>query len=132
MNNKNIEKLLKDNPKALHIFIVSNPIFELISLMWIDFNKIPMGWEEVLFNAGAATNDTIVNAWARYTAADIVATGHRTVESKSSAFYFTEAARGGPSGWKKCWYDIATNVTEEQKPLLLGGEMSTSCRISQY
>ena len=96
-----------------------------------DFKKTPMGWEEVLFNAGAATNDTIVNAWSRHTAADVVATGHRAVESKSSAFYFTDAATGGPSGWKKCWYDISTNVKEEQKHLLLGGEMSTSsCRVT--
>jgi hypothetical protein len=31
-----------------------------------EFNKTAEGWEEVLFDAGAATNRTIVNAWARH------------------------------------------------------------------
>ena len=74
--------------------------------------------------AGAATSNTIVNAWARHTAAEITATGRRAVESKDSAFYFTGAAPGGPAGWSRCWYDISTNVPATQMKLLLGGEMS--------
>ena len=65
-----------------------------------------------------------MNAWARHSAAEVVATGHRAIESKSSAFYFTSAAPGGPSGWSKCWYDIASGVAAAEKALLLGGEMS--------
>lgn len=85
--------------------------------------------------AGAATSNTIVNAWARHTAAEITATGRRAVESKDSAFYFTGAAPGGPAGWSRCWYDISTNVPATQMKLLLGGEMSmwsdSYCYISQ-
>ena len=100
-----------------------------------DFGKVPMGWEEVLFDAGAATNETIVDAWSRHPASDITATGRRAVESKSSAFYFTEAVPGGPDGWAKVWYDISTGVPDTQRQLLLGGEMSmwtdTYCYICQ-
>jgi hexosaminidase len=100
-----------------------------------EFGKTAEGWEEVLFDAGAATNKTIVNAWARHSAAEITATGRRAVESKESAFYFTGAAPGGPKGWARCWYDIGTNVPAAQRQLLLGGEMSmwtdTYCYSSQ-
>ena len=100
-----------------------------------EFGKTAEGWEEVLFDAGAATNKTIVNAWSRHSAAQITATGRRAVESKSGAFYFTGAAPGGPKGWAKCWYDIGVNVPAAQRQLLLGGEMSmwtdTYCYKSQ-
>lgn len=113
-------------------YAVERRLFEAIAT---EFNKTPEGWEEAYFDAGAATNNTIVNAWARHTAAEITATGRRAVESKDSAFYFTGAAPGGPAGWSKCWYDIATNVPSNQLPLLLGGEMSmwsdTYCYIDQ-
>lgn len=64
MNIKNIEKLLKDNPKALHIFLVSNPIFEMISLMWIDFNKIPM--ENVIVISTRQSLPKIISADRKY------------------------------------------------------------------
>jgi hexosaminidase len=41
-----------------------------------EFNKTAEGWEEVLFDAGAATNKTIVNAWARHKVRSI--TGRET------------------------------------------------------
>lgn len=28
---------------------------------------------------------------------------------------------GGPKGWSRCWWDIATDVPADQKHLLLGG-----------
>jgi hexosaminidase len=100
-----------------------------------EFGKTAEGWEEILYDAGAATKDTIVNAWARHTAAEVTSTGRRAVESKDSAFYFTSAAPGGPKGWSKCWYDIATGVPANETSLLLGGEMSmwtdTYCYINQ-
>ena len=49
----------------------------------------------------------------------------KAVESKDSAFYFTEAAPGGPEGWDRCWYDISTGIEKPaQLALLLGGEIS--------
>lgn len=96
----------------------------LLSAVQNDFNKTPSGWEEVLFDAGAATNGTIVDAWSRHSASEVTATGRRAIESKSGAFYFTRAAPGGPEGWSKCWYDIASGVPSDERSLLLGGEMS--------
>lgn len=101
-----------------------------------EFGKTPEGWEEALFVENAATNNTIVNAWARHTAAEIVSRGYRAVESNDNAFYFTEAGPGGPAGWKRCWYNIATGIENEtQRKMVLGGEMSmwsdTYCYINQ-
>lgn len=107
----------------------------LLQAIQTDFKKTPAGWEEVLFDAGAATPETIVDAWSRHTPAEITATGRRAIESKGSHFYFTRAAAGGPKGWAPCWFDIATGVPAEQRSLLLGGEMSmwsdTYCYINQ-
>ncbi len=89
-----------------------------------EFGKTPEGWEEIYFNAGAATADTIVNAWSRHQAPEVTATGRRAVESHSANFYFTDAAPGGPDGWAKCWHDIGAGVPSNETQLLLGGEMS--------
>ena len=88
------------------------------------FGKVPAGWEEVLFDAGAATPETIVHAWSRHSPSDITATGRKAIMSASSHFYFTEAGGEYPAGWSKCWYDISTGVPSSQKSLLLGGEAS--------
>ena len=86
--------------------------------------KTAEGWEEVLFSAGAATNRTIINAWHRHRPPEITKTGRRAVESWAEHFYFTRPAKGGPEGWAPCWYDISTGVPADERPLLLGGEMS--------
>eukprot|EP00037_Helgoeca_nana_P014814 m.138437 g.138437 ORF g.138437 m.138437 type:complete len:567 (+) comp22726_c0_seq1:53-1753(+) len=88
-----------------------------------DFHKTPAGWEQVLFETGAATNATIVYAYISG-ASRVTATGHRAVVSNGSALYFTAAAPGGPKGWAKLWYDIGFDVPPSQKHLVLGGEMS--------
>jgi hypothetical protein len=89
-----------------------------------DFKKTPAGWEEVFFDAGAATQETIVDAWSAHNPAEITKTGRKAINSEESHFYFTAAAPGGPDGWKKCWYDIGSGVPSTQASLLLGGEMS--------
>uniref|UniRef100_A0A7S4DXL4 Beta-hexosaminidase n=1 Tax=Lotharella globosa TaxID=91324 RepID=A0A7S4DXL4_9EUKA len=96
----------------------------LLNAISNEFGKTPAGWEEVLFSADAATNDTIVDAWSEVQASNITAKGHMAIESHSYAFYFTEAVPGGPEGWEDCWYDISTGVPQSQRSLLLGGEMS--------
>jgi hypothetical protein len=97
--------------------------------------RTTQGWEELFFDAGAATPTTIVNAWARHNASEITQTGRRAVESAASHFYFTSPGAMGPAGWEKCWYGIDTGVPAAQKKLLLGGEMSmwsdTYCYIDQ-
>merc|ERR1712130_228107 len=89
-----------------------------------DFGKTPAGWEEAYFNAGAATKNTIVDAWARHTAGQITKTGRRAIESSDHHFYFTQAAAAGPAGWNRCWYNISSTVASTDYHLLLGGEIS--------
>ena len=98
-------------------------------------NKSTAGWEEILFDAGAATTRTIVYAWSRDTPAQVIAQGRRCVDSQSANFYMTEPAGKYPEGWKSFYYDISTGLSPAQLPMLLGGEMSmwtdTYCYTSQ-
>ena len=100
-----------------------------------DFGKVVEGWEELLFDAGAATTSAIVNAWASHRPPEITKTGRQAVESWADHFYFTDPAPGGPAGWARCWYDIASGVPSREAHLLLGGEMSmwsdTYCHTAQ-
>jgi hypothetical protein len=59
----------------------------LLNAIQNDFKKTPAGWEEVLFDAGAATLETIVDAWLRYTPAQIAATGRHAIQSQANHFY---------------------------------------------
>ena len=87
-------------------------------------NKTAAGWEEVLFDAGAATNKTVVYAWSRHTPQQIISAGRRAVDSASGDFYMTAPAPPYPGGWKGFWYDISSGVDPSGLPSLLGGEMS--------
>lgn len=87
-------------------------------------NKTAAGWEEVLFDAGAATNKTVVYAWSRHTPNEIISQGRRSVDSVSGDFYMTAPAPPYPGGWKNFYYDITTGVEPSNLPSLLGGEMS--------
>eukprot|EP00055_Hartaetosiga_balthica_P004415 m.11494 g.11494 ORF g.11494 m.11494 type:complete len:653 (-) comp3847_c0_seq1:89-2047(-) len=108
---------------------------ELLTYINTTLEKTPEGWEEVLFDNGAATMQTIVDGWSNYPASSITQTGRFAVESAASHFYFTEAAPNGPEGWSECWYNISSNIPASQSHLLLGGEMSmwtdTYCYIDQ-
>jgi|EP00945_MAST-04E_sp_MAST-4E-sp1_P004026 hexosaminidase len=108
---------------------------KLLSAIATDFKKVPETWEEGLFDANAATMDTVVNAWARHNASEIIMSGRKAVESKDEWFYFTAAAKGGPEGWTPCWNDISYGVPSDKMDMLLGGEMSmwtdTYCFIDQ-
>jgi hexosaminidase len=86
--------------------------------------KTAAGWEEILFDAGAATNKTIVYAWSRHTPQEIISAGRRAVDSASGDFYMTEPAGPYPGGWKNFWYDISTGVAPADIGMLLGSEMS--------
>lgn len=101
-----------------------------------DLNKTPAGWEEVLFDAGAATPDTIVYAWSQYTPVDVIAAGNRAINAEGSHFYLTEAPSAAfPAGWTSFWYDISTGLNATALPMLLGGETSqwtdTYCYTAQ-
>jgi len=97
---------------------------QLLSYIANDLGKKPAGWEEVLFDASAATNNTIVDAWSQHNPAQITKTGRYAIESSEKHFYFTAPGKGGPRGWHQCWYDIDSGVPAGQKRLLLGGEIS--------
>jgi hexosaminidase len=96
----------------------------VLNYLETNLNKTAAGWEEVLFDAGAATNKTIVYAWSRHYPNEIINAGRRSVDSMSSDFYMTSPAAPYPGGWKSFWYDISTGVTSSNLPSLLGGEMS--------
>jgi hexosaminidase len=83
------------------------------------------GWEELLFNAaapgGAALpNGTIIAAWSRHRAADVVAEGFRAIEAHNKFFYLNKFARAPATPW----VDIGEGVRDADRHLLLGGEMS--------
>jgi hexosaminidase len=99
--------------------------FERALLLDIEtrLNKTAAGWEEILFDAGAATNKTIVYAWARESPQQIIDLGRRAVDSASGHFYMTRPG-ATPTDWSTFWFDISTGVTPASLPMLLGGEMS--------
>lgn len=88
------------------------------------YGKTVSGWEELYFDVHAGMETAIINTWSRHTAKEVTATRRKCVENKEDHFYFTRAAPGGPKGWSKCWYNIATGVPESERSLLLGGEVS--------
>lgn len=96
---------------------------QVVDAVAYDFKKTPAGWEQVLFETGAATNNTIVYAYMNG-ASKITATGHKAVVANGSSLYFTVPAPGGPEGWAPLWYDIGFDVPADEQGLLLGGEMS--------
>ena len=110
--------------------------FERALLLDIEtrLNKTAAGWEEILFDAGAATNETIVFAWSRDTPQEIINLGRRAVESSGAHFYMTRPG-ATPTDWSSFWFDISTGVTPTSLPMLLGGEMSlwtdTWCNTDQ-
>ena len=93
--------------------------------------KTPMGWEEILFitkGAQATPNKSaIVVAWAKHSAAQIVAAGYRAVEANAGHFYLSSRLRGHnvPTGEQEFWYNISEGVPDgHANPLLLGGSLS--------
>ena len=102
-------------------FAFERKLFQEIATSW---KKTPAGWEEAAFDAGAATTNTIVDAWSRHTAAEVIRDGWTAIESHEQAFYMTDAVPGGPDGWSKMWYDIAIGVPAINMSSLLGGEIS--------
>ena len=89
------------------------------------FGKTTEGWEELLYVTKAATPQTVVDTWLNYRASDVIDTGRKAVESKYEWFYFHDPPQSEyPKGWDPCWNDIAENINETSRHLLLGGEMS--------
>ena len=100
----------------------------------VGMNKTAMGWEQLIW----APQPTIINAYAGYTAAQVVAKGHLAVESSANHFYFTHPAGwdppatrdrceygcAGADGWQMCWHDIGSGVPAANASMVLGGEVS--------
>lgn len=101
---------------------------QIVEAVERDFGKTSAGWQQILFETAAATNNTIVYAYMS-PAGSVTATNHRTVVANGSSLYFTVPAPGGPLGWAKLWYDIAYDVPLSEQGLVLGGEMSTSTEL---
>ncbi|KAA0173469.1 hypothetical protein FNF27_05109 [Cafeteria roenbergensis] len=91
-----------------------------VGLVQKGLGRTPVGWEEILFDSHAASNGTVVNAWARYTAVDVVKKGYRAIESASSHFYLNYVSQP----YSGMWRDIAPGLSGQQLALVLGGEAS--------
>jgi len=96
---------------------------KMIAFVGKELEKEVMGWEEVVFKTGAATDDlgVIVDSWESSSWQQAAALGHRAVASNSGSFYLDIHSHLAPSFWQ----DIrggSTNKTELN--LLLGGEIS--------
>ena len=96
----------------------------MVNAVQSEFKKIPAGWEQVLFKTAAATTNTIVYSYMNAPGvAAVTASGHRSVVCNAS-MYFTVPMPGSPTNWGDIWLDIGRDVPEDQRPLLLGGEMT--------
>ena len=60
--------------------------------------KTPAGWEEVLFDASAATPQTVVYSWSRHNPSEVAARGYSVVNNNASHFYTTR-----PGGTYRAW-----------------------------
>ena len=115
------ETSVEDRCSVQSTFAVERLLIEHIESV---LGKTPAGWEEILFDAGAATNDTVVYAWSRDTPGQIIARGRKAVNSDDAWWYFTDPAPSTPAGWSKCWNDPAKSVAPGDLPSLLGAEAS--------
>ena len=99
---------------------------ERLVLDWLQntMAKTPAGWEEIEFDAGAATPQTVVYAWSRHTPAEIINNGYAAVDADAGHFYLTEPGGVYPAGWSSFWYGISAGLNASQSARLLGGEMS--------
>lgn len=89
-----------------------------------DLHRTPAGWEELLFDANAATPETVIYAWSRHNPASITSQGYQTVNNNASHFYTTAPGGSYPEGWERFYFDIAQGLTPAERQLLQGGEVS--------
>ena len=92
-------------------------------------NRTVAGWEELLFDAGAASPHAIIQAWGGYTPPNITKMGRYAINSISHHLYTgPDVGPGKPGppwlGWARSHYDIAEGVPSDERKLLLGGEMA--------
>lgn len=94
---------------------------ELFKRTLTTFNKTPVAWEEALFDTGSAVPGTVINAWSRYYAPQVVAKGYEAIESHSGWFYLNHI----PTTYQTLWQDIGgPQLPPAQRSLLRGGEIS--------
>ena len=96
----------------------------LCELVSQTLGKTPAGWEELLFDAGAATPHAIIQAWGgSLSPANITALGRQAINSLSHHFYIGPC--NGSTTWARAHADVGLGVPPSQRSLLLGGEMAT-------
>eukprot|EP00040_Diaphanoeca_grandis_P034082 m.209908 g.209908 ORF g.209908 m.209908 type:complete len:646 (+) comp33056_c0_seq1:89-2026(+) len=86
----------------------------------------PMGWEEFHYRTNASNsvgpglNGTIIEAWSKVRAADVVKLGYRAVEAYGAKFYLNHLH---PTNSQ--WQDIGANIVgEKEAALMLGGDIA--------
>eukprot|EP00039_Didymoeca_costata_P009565 m.126874 g.126874 ORF g.126874 m.126874 type:complete len:608 (-) comp14530_c0_seq10:48-1871(-) len=83
--------------------------------------QIPMGWEEFLWRTNASQvgyPNTIIEAWSKYRAKDVVANGYMAVEAYGSHFYLNHLH---PTSMQ--WVDIGEGINTSAAHLMLGGDI---------
>ena len=86
--------------------------------------KTPAGWEEVLFDANAATPQTVVYSWSRHNPQSVASRGYAVVNNNASHFYTTRPGGAYPASWADFYFDIAQGLNAAERQLLQGGEIS--------
>jgi len=82
--------------------------------------KTPVAWEEALFETNSVPPHSVVNAWSKYSASQVIERGFRAIESHSAWFYLNHVSLPAES----LWQDISKGVASENISMLLGGESS--------
>jgi len=86
--------------------------------------KTPAGWEEVLFDANAATPQTVIYSWSRHAPVSVASRGYSVVNNNATHFYTTQAGGVYPDSWERFYFDIAQDLNSTERALLQGGEIS--------
>jgi hexosaminidase len=94
---------------------------ELFNFIENDIEKTPVAYEEALFESKSSGRSVVIQAWESYRASDVVKKGNKAIEGNKFHFYLSLHPLVSLSA---VWTDIAVNMTDDERRLLLGGEIS--------
>ena len=89
-------------------------------LSWVQQQGLtPVAWEEALFTTNAAPAGTVINTWSHATPGAAIDRGHHVIASSMNHWYVS--SQRDPA---QTWYSPLAELSDEQKPFLLGAEAS--------
>ena len=78
-----------------------------------------------------ASSSTVIDTWSRHNSGESTSEGYYSIESSGKHFYLNHATLS----YENQWTDIASGMSDKQRALLLGGEISmwtdNYCYITQ-